>query len=128
MSEFKWNDKMEALAQKHFTPEQLQELRSRPFDAADQARVSAAWTQIFAEIAELPTDADPTSSQALDIAARAQILIDEFTRGDPGLIRAAAAMNSEALADRELASRMPGEACHWQFLARAMRALPHNST
>jgi hypothetical protein len=46
MSEFKWNDKMEALAQKHYTPEQLQELRGRPFTAEDQARVGAAWMQV----------------------------------------------------------------------------------
>jgi len=42
VSEFKWNDKMEALAQKHYTPEQLAEIRSRGFTTDDQKRVGAA--------------------------------------------------------------------------------------
>src|SRR5262245_18526040 len=47
VSEFKWTDKIEALAQKHYTQEQLRALRSRPFSAEDQARVSASWTKIL---------------------------------------------------------------------------------
>lgn len=35
VSEFKWTDKMEAIAQRHYTQEQLRELRSRPFSAED---------------------------------------------------------------------------------------------
>src|SRR6185295_3405379 len=36
MTEFKWNDKMEALAQRHYTPDQLQALRARRLDPAEQ--------------------------------------------------------------------------------------------
>lgn len=122
VSEFKWNDKMEALAQKHYTPEQLQELRARPFTAEDQARVSAAWAQVFADIDALGPNADPASPQALDIGRRAQALIAEFTQGDPALFKAAGAMNRDAMADPELAQQMPG-AAHWQFMGRVFAEL-----
>lgn len=108
MTEFKWNDKMEALAQKHYTPEQLQELRRRPFTARDQERVSAAWAQVFADIDALGPNADPASPPALAIGARAQALINEFTQGDPALHRAVAGMNKEMMADPEIAARGPG--------------------
>lgn len=122
MSEFKWNEKMEALAQQHYTPEQLQELRGRPFTAEDQARVSAAWAQVFSDIDALGPNADPNSPQALDIGRRAQALIAEFTQGDPALFKAAGAMNRDAMADPDLAKQMPG-AGHWQFMGRVFEAL-----
>src|SRR5262249_8542497 len=108
MSEFKWNEKMEALAQKHFTPEQLQEFRARKFTPEDHARVSAAWNAIFADIAALGPDPDPACEKALDVARRADALLGEFSGGDPKMLRAASKMNMEAFADPELAQRMPG--------------------
>ena len=123
MSEFKWNDKMEALAQKHYTPEQLQELRARPFTAEDQARVSAAWTQVFADIDALGPNADPTTDAALEIGRRAQALIAEFTQGDPALFKAAGGMNREAMADPDLAQQMPTKPNHWQFMGRVFEEL-----
>src|SRR5262245_56858976 len=72
MSEFKWTDKMEAIAQKHYTQEQLHELRSRPFSAEDQARVGAAWIKVFADIEALGPNADPGADAALEIGRRAR--------------------------------------------------------
>lgn len=123
MSEFKWNDKMEALAQKHYTPEQLQELRARSFSAEDQARVSAAWEQVFADIDALGPNADPASAQALAIGRRAQALIAEFTQGDPALFKAAGAMNREMMADPDLAQQSPTKPHHWQFMGRVFEEL-----
>ncbi len=122
MSEFKWNDKMEALAQKHYTPEQLAELRARPFTAEDQARVSAAWTQIYADIDALGAKADPASDAALDIGRRAQALIREFTQGDPALFKAAGAVNREMISDPETAKHLPPPAT-WAFMGRVFEAL-----
>lgn len=118
VSEFKWNDKMEALAQKHYTPEQLAEIRSRGFTADDQKRVGAAWAQIYADIDALGPDPDPATPRALAIGRRAQALIQEFTQGDPALFRAAGAMNREAMADPEIAQKMPTKPSHWQFMSR----------
>jgi MerR family transcriptional regulator, thiopeptide resistance regulator len=122
MSEFKWNDKMEKLAQKHYTPEQLTELRARPFTEQDQARVSAAWAQVYADIDALGPNADPTSDAALEIGRRAQALIREFTQGDPALFKAAGAVNREMMADPELAKQMPPQAS-WQFMGRVFEEL-----
>jgi hypothetical protein len=123
MSEFKWNDKMEALARKHYTPEQMQALQSRPFTAEDQARVSAAWAQVFADIDALGPDADPGSDRALEIGRRAQALIAEFTQGDPALFKAAGAVNREAMQDPELAQQMPMQSSHWRFMGRVFEQL-----
>jgi MerR family transcriptional regulator, thiopeptide resistance regulator len=123
MSEFKWNDKLEALAQKHYTPEQLQQLRARPFTAEDQARVSAAWAQVFADIDALGPEPDPASDRALDIARRAKALIEEFTQGDPALMQAAARVNTDALNDPELKPNMPMGGQHFAFISRAVAEL-----
>lgn len=123
MSEFKWNDKMEALAKKHYTPEQLQELKSRPFTAEDQARVAAAWEQVFSDLDALGPNADPASDKALEIGRRAQALIAEFTQGDPALFKAAGAVNREAMQDPELAPQMPMNRARWQFMGRVFEEL-----
>jgi len=123
VSEFKWNDKMEALAQKHYTPEQLAEIRSRGFTPEDQKRVGEAWTQIYADIDALGPNADPSTPRALDIGRRAQALIQEFTQGDPALFQAAGKMNREAMADPELSQQMPTTPSHWQFMGRVFEEL-----
>ncbi len=123
MSEFKWNDKMEALAQKHYTPEQLAEIRARGFTPEDQKRVGAAWAQVFSDIDALGANPDPSSPQALDIGRRAQALIAEFTQGDPALFKAAGAMNRDAMADPELSKDMPTKPNHWQFMGRVFEQL-----
>jgi len=123
MSEFKWNDKMEALAQKHYTPEQLKALRDRGFTAEDQKRVGAAWAEVFSDIDALGPNPDPASSQALDIGRRAQALINEFTQGDSALYQAAGAVNRDAMADPDLAQQMPTKPHHWQFMTRVFEEL-----
>jgi len=122
-SEFKWNPRMEAIANKHFTPEQLTHLRERPFTAADQARVSAAWMQIFDDIRSLGDDPDPSCPLALDVARRADALLAEFARGDVAMLQAASKMNMEAFSDPELAHKMPGKAAHFAFVTKALGEL-----
>lgn len=123
MSEFKWNDKMESLAQKNYTPEQLQQLRSRPFTAEDQARVSAAWADVFADIDALGPDADPASEKAQAIGRRAQALINEFTQGDPAMFKSLSGMKRDMMADPEIAAQGPGSPVAMAFLSRVFAAL-----
>ncbi|MEZ5995531.1 MAG: MerR family transcriptional regulator [Hyphomonadaceae bacterium] len=123
MSEFRWTDKMEALAQKHYTPEQLQALRSRPFSAEDQARVSAAWAAVFADIEALGPNPDPASDRALEIGRRARSLINEFTQGDPALMKAVTGMKREMMADPEIAKQGPGTPDANRFLGRIFEEL-----
>jgi DNA-binding transcriptional MerR regulator len=107
MSEFKWTPKMESLAQKHYTQEQLADLKSRNFSDTDQARVSAAWASVYEDIDALGQDADPTSEKALSIGRRANALIQEFTQGDPALFKAVTAMKKDMVADESLKPQMP---------------------
>ena len=123
MSEFKWTDKMEELAQKHYTQEQLRELRARPFTAEDQARVSAAWAEVFADIEALGPNADPGSDAALAIGRRARDLINEFTQGDPALFKAVTGMKRDMMADPEIAKQGPGTPQSSAFLGRIFEAL-----
>jgi DNA-binding transcriptional MerR regulator len=110
MSEFKWTPKMESMAQKHYTKEQLAELKSRPFTDADQARVSAAWASVYEDLDALGKNADPKSEAALAIGRRAGALIQEFTQGDPALFKAVTAMKKDMLADESLKPQMPAPA------------------
>jgi DNA-binding transcriptional MerR regulator len=123
VSEFKWTEKMEAIAQKHYTQEQLRELRSRPLSAEDQARVSVAWTKVFADIEALGPNADPGSEAALDIGRRARALINEFTKGDPALLKAVTGMKREMMADPEIERQGPGTPQTSAFLGRALEEL-----
>jgi len=99
---------MEALAQKHYTPEQLQALRARRFTAEDQERVSAEWAKVFADIDALGPNADPTAPAALEIGRRAQALITEFTQGDPAMLKALTGMKKDMMADPQIAAQGPG--------------------
>lgn len=123
MSEFKWNDKMEALAQAHYTPEQLQQLRARPFSADDQARVGAAWAQVYADLDALGPNADPGSEKALEIGRRAQALINEFTQGDPAMLQALTGMKKSMMADPEIAKQGPGTPQSTALLGRVLAEL-----
>ena len=105
MSNFKWTPNMEELAQKHYTPEQLQALSTRPFTAEDQARVSAAWEAVYADLARLGANADPASETALAIGRRAYGLISEFTQGDPALFKAVSAVKTDMMKDPALAQQ-----------------------
>lgn len=123
MSEFKWTDKMEEMAQRHYTQEQLRELRARPFSAEDQARVSAAWIKVFADIDALGPNADPGSETALEIGRRARALINEFTQGDPAMMKAVTSMKREMMADPEIAKQGPGTPQSTAFLGRVFEEL-----
>jgi DNA-binding transcriptional MerR regulator len=123
MTEFKWTPKMEALAQKHYSPEQLAELRARHFTAEDQTRVTAAWEQIWADINALGPNPDPSTPKALDIGRRAHALINEFTQGDPAMLKAVTGMKRDMLADPEIAAQSPAGPQHFEFLGRVFAEL-----
>lgn len=108
-----------ALIARHYTPEQLDRLKARPFTAEDQANVAQAWSAVFADAHRLATElADPGSDAALDLARRARGLIQAFTQGDSGLAASLGAVWRETPPPQA-----PGSAEGRAFLAEAGRRL-----
>jgi DNA-binding transcriptional MerR regulator len=123
MSDFKWTAEHDALAAKHFTPEQLEALKRRKLEDYDQEKISAAWADLIAEATRLQAIGDPGSPEALDLARRWNAQVAEFTQGDEGLARAAGGMYRDAFADPGVAPTMPFSAELWGFVAEASRRL-----
>jgi DNA-binding transcriptional MerR regulator len=124
VSEFKWTPEHQALAEKHYTPEQLAELEARKhrFTPEDQERVSQAWREVFAE-AERLKDGDPGSPQALDLARRWRALVAEFTRQDPALMKAASGFTKELRSRLDLAQPWTTNKDVWAFAGAALERL-----
>ncbi len=123
MQDFKWTPKMEELAKKHYTPEQLQELRARNFTADDQTRASAAWDAVYADLDKLSPDADPASEKALAIGRRAHTLITEFTQGDPALFKSVTAMKTDMMKDPAMAQQTAATKASFATLGRIFAEL-----
>jgi hypothetical protein len=123
MTTMKWTPKMEELAQKHYTQEQLAALRARPFTDADQARVAAAWDDVYADLDKLGPHADPTSQKALAIGRRAFALISEFTQGDPALFKAVSGMKVDMMKDPTLPDNTPAAQARFMLMGRIISEL-----
>lgn len=123
MAEMKWTPKMEKLAKSHYTQEQLDALKARPFTAEDQARVSLQWAKVYEDLDALGPNADPASDEALAIGRRALALIGEFTQGDPSLFKAAGAVSSAMRADPDMQHMMPGNTNSRALMGRVFAEL-----
>lgn len=122
MTDMKWTPELEALAQKHYTPEQRAELLNRKFDAGDQAAIKAEWDSIFADGNKL-LGGDPSSPEVQAWVRRWKAAAEKFTLGRQDLWDSAAKFNLEAMARPETKHQMPGSPALWQFAAEAMKIL-----
>lgn len=127
MTDTKWTPELQALADKHYTPEQLGELKARKFDMGDQQAIAAEWAQIFAD-GERLRHGDPASAEAQAWAARWKAATDKFTLGRQDLWDSAAKFNMEARADPATAPQMPGSPEIWAFATKAMKILLGNKS
>jgi MerR family transcriptional regulator, thiopeptide resistance regulator len=122
MQKFEWTPELEAIAQKTYAPGTLADLRKTPISDEENARVGAAWSQLFVEMEALGLD-KATTPQGLAIARRAHGLIREFTQGDAARWNGAANFWS-AVKDDPTASAQTGyNSAHWAFLAKAFKLL-----
>lgn len=85
-------DAMEEMAmiEKHYTPEQLEQLAARreALGPDGMAAAEQAWRDLFADVrAAMDGGVDPQSAEAQALAGRWQALIDAFTGGDAGITR-----------------------------------------
>jgi DNA-binding transcriptional MerR regulator len=107
------------LAEKHFTPEQLAELRQKNFDQAEAAR---EWEALISEAKGLMEKGDPSSPEAIALARRWNAQIAKFTGGDPDLMKRAGAVWRDAMADPEAAPQLPLGPSVFTFIGKATEA------
>ncbi len=127
MTDTSWTPELQTLAEKHYTPEQLEELRARKFDMNDQQAVAAEWAQIFADGERLRLG-DPASPEAQAWAARWKAAVDKFTLGRKDLEASAGSFISEIRANPETLPQMPGSPEVWAFAIKAMKILTGNKS
>jgi MerR family transcriptional regulator, thiopeptide resistance regulator len=110
------------MIEKHYTPEQLQELAERRRQLGDDRirEVEAEWPRLIAAVrAEMERGSDPASEPVQQLARRWSALLREFTGGNPGIAAGA----------RNLMQNEPGMAQQhgldpaiFAYIGRAQRA------
>jgi DNA-binding transcriptional MerR regulator len=112
----------EPLTQKHFTAEELADLKTRNWGAEEQAAAGAAWAELAQACqALIARGADPASDAAMALADRWQAQVDKFSGGDPALERKSAAVWKDAMAAPE-GARLPITPDMFAFVGKAAAA------
>ena len=79
---------MMTMFEKHYTPEQLEQLKARRELVGEERikQVQQEWNELFARYREgMEKGADPSSESVQALARKSRSLILEFTGGDPGI-------------------------------------------
>jgi DNA-binding transcriptional MerR regulator len=82
---------LDSMAEKYFTPEQLQVIKERREQAGEETlrQKQAEWAELIALIrTEMEQGTDPAAAQVQTLARRWQELLDQSTVGDPGIQQA----------------------------------------
>ncbi|ATB50776.1 TipAS antibiotic-recognition domain-containing protein [Corallococcus macrosporus] len=111
------------MSEKHYTPEQLQQLKARREALGEEAlrAVEAEWPQLIARVrAEMDKGTDPTSEPVRALAVRWRELLTAFTGGDPGIERA---LNATHQQEPEVAARHGLDPKLFEYIGRAMACL-----
>ena len=90
--------------EKHFTPEQMQEIQERGRQLGPERirEVEAEWPQLIAKVrAEMEKGTDPASAAVQPLARRWMELLREFTGGNPGIQQGLNTMYSQEPEVRE---------------------------
>lgn len=98
------NALFDPISAKHFTPEEIAEIKQRKFDQSD---VTRRWDALIAEAKGLMEKGDPASPAALDLARRWRALVEEFTGGDAAVTGKLRSVWNEAFADPAVAPKLP---------------------
>jgi DNA-binding transcriptional MerR regulator len=109
----------EPLGEKYFTPQELQSLKARNFGADEQTIATSAWAKLTEECKLLMAKGDPTSPDAMDLAARWSAQVAKFTQGDPALAEKATAMWKDAMSNPVAAPRLPVNPEMFAFIGKA---------
>lgn len=121
MSDYRPSPEFQALVDRHVDAGRVKQLHPGGWSEEDQARISAAWTQVFAD-AERLKDGDPASPEAQDLARRWTELVGQFTRGDAQVSSQLDTLYREAAADPQASRQMPASPEVFAFVQRAIAA------
>lgn len=115
---------LEALTmfEKHFTPEQLQEINARGQQIGPEriGEVEAEWPRLIAQVrTEMEKGTDPASAAVQDLARRWKELLREFTGGNPGIQQGLNRMYAE---EPEVQSRTGIDPAIMEYIGKAFAA------
>ena len=107
-----WQEVIEPIAQRHYTPEEMEIIRQKKMAFAgawnfDPEATTQKWAELIAEATALCAKGDPTSPEAIDLARRWNEFAHQFMPKDLALTAKTQAIWSEALADPASAARLP---------------------
>jgi DNA-binding transcriptional MerR regulator len=108
--------------EKHFTPEQLQEIQARGEQIGPERirEVEAEWPRLITQVrAEMEKGTDPASAAVQDLARRWKELLREFTGGNPGIQKGLNTMYAE---EPEVRSRTGIDPVLMEYIGKAFAA------
>ena len=120
MSEDDWNRLAKPVFDRHFTPEEQEQFKTRKFSFS-QEDVSREWGALIAEGRALQAKGDPGTPEAMDLSRRWMTQVRRFTGDDPAMIAKSAHANMELLANPEAARKLPFDVSLMQFVGEAYR-------
>lgn len=113
--------------EKHYTPEQLEQLKERREDVGEERieLVQQEWTDLFEAYGKAMKDGlDPASAEVAALAEKAASLMDEFTGGDPEIAASLGNLYRSEGGENIVASHgMQTPPGLWEYMSRASAAL-----
>jgi len=117
--------------EKYYTPEQLDQFAERRETVGEERiqEVQEEWSRLFSAFGKAMEDGlDADSPEVKMLARKSAALIEEFTGGDPGIMRSLSTMYREEGAETVLEghgmSMRPGL---WEYMAKARAAVEDES-
>lgn len=114
-----------SMIEKHYTPEQQDQLEQRRHELGDQGMRQAEldWAALIDAVkAERANGTEPTATRMLELARQWRALIEQFTGGDEGIRRSLGSMYREQ--GSKAASRGMVDPELMQYVGQALAALP----
>lgn len=124
VEEFLSTMEMMTMIEKHYTPQQLEELRARREAIGPDAvrEAEEEWPVLIGQVREaMKSGADPNGPDVKALAKRWKSLVDGFTGGNPEIAESLVRMYQ---AEPDVATQQGLDPGLFQFIGRAMASLP----
>jgi DNA-binding transcriptional MerR regulator len=100
------------MIEKYYTPEQLSQIEARKLALGEERikKANAEWPQLFAAVgAEMDAGTDPADPKVQALATKWYGLLDQFTGGDPGLLKSTRNMyaNEDRIREMDVKAMRP---------------------